>query len=280
MAQSNAGLPQLVGDEFRYGGTPEVMARYAVRMQELGVDVIGCVLWQHTGAHRRHARGAGGRPAGVGVSFFEPPEVPEEPEPYTPISPPEWIGRPRNVLGAPLAERVVLVQRDDLVIAVTSMIAFPTGVRFRLLTRSARDEFGDLMSGRRWTHGNVGPSGSLRNESLPAWCCNGGRPCRGLPAIRWDGGVAGFGYGEGGGPSRRSCSPPVAAAAAETGSRSTGCGRCHPTASWSSCASGRRWTCLKRMWRSIPPNPAAADRAITLWEEIIRRMTIPRRTSL
>jgi hypothetical protein len=29
-----------------------------------------------------------------------------------------------------LAERVVLVQRDDLVIAVTSMIAFPTGVRF------------------------------------------------------------------------------------------------------------------------------------------------------
>jgi 5-methyltetrahydrofolate--homocysteine methyltransferase len=41
LAQSNAGLPQLVGDEFRYGGTPDVMARYAVRMQELGVDVIG-----------------------------------------------------------------------------------------------------------------------------------------------------------------------------------------------------------------------------------------------
>jgi 5-methyltetrahydrofolate--homocysteine methyltransferase len=30
-----------VGDEFRYGGTPEVMAGYAVRMSELGVDVIG-----------------------------------------------------------------------------------------------------------------------------------------------------------------------------------------------------------------------------------------------
>ena len=41
LAQSNAGLPQLVGDEFRYGGTPEVMADYAARMRELGVDVIG-----------------------------------------------------------------------------------------------------------------------------------------------------------------------------------------------------------------------------------------------
>ena len=26
------------------------------------------------------------------MSFFEPPEIPDEPEPYTPISPPEWIG--------------------------------------------------------------------------------------------------------------------------------------------------------------------------------------------
>src|SRR4029079_18928839 len=44
LAQSNAGLPQLVGDEFRYGGTPEVMADYAVRMQDLGVDVVGSRL--------------------------------------------------------------------------------------------------------------------------------------------------------------------------------------------------------------------------------------------
>ena len=55
MAQSNAGLPQLVGDEFRYGGTPEVMADYAVRMQELGVDVIGSCCGStpsHTAAMR------------------------------------------------------------------------------------------------------------------------------------------------------------------------------------------------------------------------------------
>jgi len=41
IAQSNAGLPEMVGDEFHYGGTPEVMAAYALRMWELGVDVIG-----------------------------------------------------------------------------------------------------------------------------------------------------------------------------------------------------------------------------------------------
>jgi 5-methyltetrahydrofolate--homocysteine methyltransferase len=61
MAQSNAGLPQLVGDEFRYGGTPEVMARYAVRMQELGIDVIGSCCGStpaHTAA-MREALGAG-----------------------------------------------------------------------------------------------------------------------------------------------------------------------------------------------------------------------------
>lgn len=41
MTQSNAGLPQLVGDEFRYDGTPEVMADWARDMRGLGIDVIG-----------------------------------------------------------------------------------------------------------------------------------------------------------------------------------------------------------------------------------------------
>ena len=41
MTQSNAGLPQLVGDEFRYDGTPEVMADWARDMRALGIDVIG-----------------------------------------------------------------------------------------------------------------------------------------------------------------------------------------------------------------------------------------------
>ena len=41
MAQSNAGLPKLVGDAFVYDGTPEVMADWAKDMRELGIDVIG-----------------------------------------------------------------------------------------------------------------------------------------------------------------------------------------------------------------------------------------------
>jgi 5-methyltetrahydrofolate--homocysteine methyltransferase len=41
IAQSNAGLPRPVGDHFEYDGTPEVMARYALRMRELGVNLIG-----------------------------------------------------------------------------------------------------------------------------------------------------------------------------------------------------------------------------------------------
>jgi len=55
LSQSNAGLPQLVGDEFRYGGTPEVMAAYAARMHELGVDAIGSCCGStpaHTAAMR------------------------------------------------------------------------------------------------------------------------------------------------------------------------------------------------------------------------------------
>ena len=55
LAQSNAGLPELVGGEFRYGGTPEVMAGYAVGMRELGVDVIGSCCGStpaHTAAMR------------------------------------------------------------------------------------------------------------------------------------------------------------------------------------------------------------------------------------
>jgi len=64
LAQSNAGLPQLVGDEFRYGGTPEVMADYAVRMQELGVDVIGSCCGS-TPSHTAAMREALGLPAVV-----------------------------------------------------------------------------------------------------------------------------------------------------------------------------------------------------------------------
>ncbi len=41
IAQSNAGLPYEVDGTIRYDGTPDVMANYAVRMRDLGVDIIG-----------------------------------------------------------------------------------------------------------------------------------------------------------------------------------------------------------------------------------------------
>jgi 5-methyltetrahydrofolate--homocysteine methyltransferase len=41
VAQSNAGLPHIVGDRFEYDGTPGVMAEHALRLRDLGVDVIG-----------------------------------------------------------------------------------------------------------------------------------------------------------------------------------------------------------------------------------------------
>jgi 5-methyltetrahydrofolate--homocysteine methyltransferase len=41
IAQSNAGLPQLVGDRFEYDASPDDLAAHAVRLAELGVDLIG-----------------------------------------------------------------------------------------------------------------------------------------------------------------------------------------------------------------------------------------------
>lgn len=41
ITQSNAGLPKLVGGDFIYDGTPEEMAKYAIDMKTLGINVIG-----------------------------------------------------------------------------------------------------------------------------------------------------------------------------------------------------------------------------------------------
>ncbi|MFN8079770.1 MAG: homocysteine S-methyltransferase family protein [Kineosporiaceae bacterium] len=41
IAQSNAGLPQLVGDRFEYTAPPPVLAAHAIRLREHGVDLIG-----------------------------------------------------------------------------------------------------------------------------------------------------------------------------------------------------------------------------------------------
>lgn len=41
MAQSNAGMPQYVNGAIQYDGTPAVMADYAIRLRNLGVNIIG-----------------------------------------------------------------------------------------------------------------------------------------------------------------------------------------------------------------------------------------------
>ena len=48
--QSNAGLPQLVGAEFVYTGTPEEMAQFAAEMKDLGINAIGACCGS-TNAH-------------------------------------------------------------------------------------------------------------------------------------------------------------------------------------------------------------------------------------
>jgi 5-methyltetrahydrofolate--homocysteine methyltransferase len=42
VAQSNAGLPQVVGDHFEYDATADDLAAHAGRLAGLGIDLIGC----------------------------------------------------------------------------------------------------------------------------------------------------------------------------------------------------------------------------------------------
>jgi 5-methyltetrahydrofolate--homocysteine methyltransferase len=41
VAQSNAGLPQVVGDHFEYDASPSEMAAHAATLRDLGIDLIG-----------------------------------------------------------------------------------------------------------------------------------------------------------------------------------------------------------------------------------------------
>ena len=53
VAQSNAGLPQVVGDHFEYDATPSDMAVHAEDLRALGIDLIGACCGstpEHTAA--------------------------------------------------------------------------------------------------------------------------------------------------------------------------------------------------------------------------------------
>ena len=55
LMQTNAGLPELVGGEFVYNGTPEAMAELVRGLHESGVDIIGACCGS-TDAHVRAVR--------------------------------------------------------------------------------------------------------------------------------------------------------------------------------------------------------------------------------
>jgi 5-methyltetrahydrofolate--homocysteine methyltransferase len=52
IAQSNAGLPQLVGDHFEYDAPPHELADHAIRLHDAGIDLIGACCGS-TPAHVR-----------------------------------------------------------------------------------------------------------------------------------------------------------------------------------------------------------------------------------
>jgi 5-methyltetrahydrofolate--homocysteine methyltransferase len=41
VTQSNAGLPQVVGDHFEYDATPGDLAAHAARLAAIGIDLVG-----------------------------------------------------------------------------------------------------------------------------------------------------------------------------------------------------------------------------------------------
>jgi 5-methyltetrahydrofolate--homocysteine methyltransferase len=57
IAQSNAGLPQLVGDHFEYDCPPEEMAKHALTLRDLGVELVGACCGS-TPEHIRQMRDA------------------------------------------------------------------------------------------------------------------------------------------------------------------------------------------------------------------------------
>jgi len=73
------------------------------------------------------------------VSFFEPPSLPEPPEPPVEIPEPEpWFGAPRNELGAPVPLRVVLARTDQVAVAVVGVTAYTAGLSLTLAVRWRR----------------------------------------------------------------------------------------------------------------------------------------------
>jgi hypothetical protein len=77
------------------------------------------------------------------ADFFElPPLPPEDEEEPDELRQPEWMGPPRNVLGAAVPLRLVLARTEEVAVAVTDATAYPTGFELRLVMRSRAAGYG------------------------------------------------------------------------------------------------------------------------------------------
>jgi hypothetical protein len=63
------------------------------------------------------------------MSFFEPPEPPPV-EPNKPI----WLEEPVVILGGMVTARILLARTDTFAMAITRIIAYPTGFSMRIVT--------------------------------------------------------------------------------------------------------------------------------------------------
>ncbi len=82
IAQSNAGLPQYVEGKIQYDGTPEVMAEYALKMRNLGINYIGACCGStpaHIAAMKVALDEAAGQPI-AGPPPVDPDAAIESPE--------------------------------------------------------------------------------------------------------------------------------------------------------------------------------------------------------
>lgn len=139
------------------------------------------------------------------MAFFQPPDVPEEPKEWPLVSLPDWAGPAHNVLGMPVGERAVLIHRPDLVIAVTSMVAFPNGVAFQLLIQGTDPGIDETLFGPRRSRERTLSDEVLRfgvatadgtAASYSAWYAAEGADPPAAPYLRGGGGGGGAGRWE------------------------------------------------------------------------------------
>lgn len=98
-----------------------------------------------------HSCTTGGRARLVGAlsEFFEPPP-PSPPEPEPDFHQPPWVGPPHGTLPGVVALELVLAQTEKVAVYVLTLLAYPTGFEFDVLTISAdrwNDELDPMMFG-------------------------------------------------------------------------------------------------------------------------------------